>query len=204
MRWCEWVPLSGFMTFLSEGIVIHRDKKSNCSLNYAVAASLCQTLSCITGGILVAYCPGPVSWTFNMTISVLMWTVMFPRVYIKRNNFKRFKEQYGQSFVHRESCDRHMFSYGLISTCTVVWTFLCVIYLVNALFHAYYPDHKWNVHSPAMIADTTFDVTAKAFYMRCILEVHFAVSFKVRCFVENKILPVADEFVSVLVAGLRL
>jgi hypothetical protein len=173
-RWCEWIPLSGLMTFLSEGILIQRNSpRSESSLRAAITVALAQVLSCVSGGLVVVYCPEKISWGINMFISFVTYFFMFPRVFIKRRMYQSFPD--GNSFIHRERTDRLAFSYHLILTCTIVWTILVVFYCVNATFHRFFPDHPWHAWRPAMIFDTSFDVIAKAFYTKCIMDVHFAV-----------------------------
>lgn len=173
LRWCEWIPLGGLMTFLSEGVGM--PKRSG--LQRAVAVSLSQSLSCM-GGIIFPFCPGPWSWSFWMSVSLVAYLAMFERVHAKRNLYLAARAKTGSSFIDREHLDRVEFAYQLISVCTVVWTILVVVYFVNMLLHWHLPpthallQQEWSL---AMLCDTCFDVLAKGIYMKLIVDVHFCV-----------------------------
>jgi hypothetical protein len=173
LRWCEWIPLSGLMTFLSEGVAM--PKRSG--LRSAILIALSQSISCVCG-MVFPLCRGPVSWGLWMTLSMVTYLAMFERVYTKRRMYLAERNKTGSTFIDKEQLDRMQFAYQLISVCSTVWTILVVIYFVNMLLHWYLPrDHplmqqEWSL---AMLCDTCFDVIAKAIYMKLIVDVHFCV-----------------------------
>jgi hypothetical protein len=173
LRWCEWIPLSGLMTFLSEGVAM--PKRSG--LRSAILIALSQSISCVCG-IVFPLCRGPVSWGLWMTLSMVTYLAMFERVYTKRRMYLAERNKTGSTFIDKEQLDRMQFAYQLIAVCSTVWTILVVIYFVNMLLHWYLPrDHPlmqqdWSL---AMLCDTCFDVIAKAIYMKLIVDVHFCV-----------------------------
>ncbi|KAG7336802.1 hypothetical protein IV203_032363 [Nitzschia inconspicua] len=186
VRWCEWIPLAGLMTFLSEAVALQKKgNKTNQSSDYkaAIRNSVAQSLSCLTGGLICAYCNSYIWWAFHMSISFATWAMIFPRVFTKRQSFFKMKflrnpigVETDGSYRQLEFRDRLRFSYHLILTCSVVWTILVVLYCINAyIYRILPPDHPWKDKAPAMIVDTFFDVLAKALYLRCIVEVHLAV-----------------------------
>jgi hypothetical protein len=200
IRWCEWIPCSGLMTFLCEGVAIKKkqhqqkrsgdDNNSNSKLNdknddfrAAVRNSVAQTLSCLTGGLICAYCNNVYWWSLFMFLSFVSWGFIFPRVIQKRRDFQsmRFRRAatdspMTDSYMQHEKRDRLRFSYHLILTCSIIWTVLVILYCINAYIYRILPaNHRWKQFAPAMIVDTFFDVLAKALYMRWIVDVHFAV-----------------------------
>ncbi|KAG7370268.1 hypothetical protein IV203_028014 [Nitzschia inconspicua] len=186
VRWCEWIPLAGLMTFLSEAVALQKKgNKPNQSKDYqaAIRNSVAQALSCLSGGLICVHCNSYICWTFFMSFAVATWMMIFPRVMAKRRAFlhtKFLRNSVGvatdDSYRQLELRDRLRFSYHLILTCSVVWSILVVLYCINAyIYRVLPPDHPWKDKAPAMIFDTFFDVLAKALYLRCIVEVHLAV-----------------------------
>ncbi|KAG7336806.1 hypothetical protein IV203_020514 [Nitzschia inconspicua] len=186
VRWCEWIPLAGQMTFLSEAVALQKKgNKTNQSSDYkaAIRNSVAQSLSCLSGGLICVHCNSYIWWAFFMSISVATWVMIFPRVMAKRRVFlhtKFLRNSAGvatdDSYRQLELRDRLRFSYHLILTCSVVWSILVVLYCINAyIYRILPPDHPWKDKAPAMIVDTFFDVLAKALYLRCIVEVHLSV-----------------------------
>jgi hypothetical protein len=200
IRWTEWIPMAGLMTFLCEGVAIHQTptsqqpKKMGISsvlsllldpsgrgVQGATWASIGQVVSCLFGGLVCPFCTNPYLWGISMTISISTWATIFVRVVHKRNEFlsMRFSPPpYGavNTYVQHEQYDRLKFSYHTMLTCAIVWTVLVVMYGINAFIHRVLPsDHVLRGWAPAMVADTFFDVLAKAFYMKCIVDVHFSV-----------------------------
>ena len=170
VRWCEWTALSGLMTFLSESIDL---EKRPGRLTWPVVTALSQSLSCLCG-IVFPYCPDLLSWIIVMIISCVTYFVMFPRCWSKAQNLRR--RQRGSTFLSMETYDRTEFAYQLIMVCTVVWTVLVVAYFLNMIVYRCFSTDHWLRHPGlAMMVDTFFDVLAKAFYMRLIVDVHSAV-----------------------------
>jgi hypothetical protein len=194
-RWCEWIPLAGLMTFLCEGVAIKKqqqlqqrsgndhNKDKNIDMRAAVQNSVAQSLSCLTGGFVCAYCSDVYWWSFFMTLSIVTWCSIFPRVVQKRREYRAMRfhraatsTSVTDTYMQHEKLDRLRFSYHLILTCSMVWTVLVVLFGVNAYVHRVLPNnHRWKQFAPAMVVDTLFDVFAKALYMRWIVDVHYAV-----------------------------
>jgi hypothetical protein len=174
VRWCEWIPLGGLMTFLSEGVGM---PTSGAGLRRAIVVSLAQSLSCL-GGMVFPFCPGSGSWAFWMAVSLTTYLAMFERVHNKRALYLAERAKTGSTFLDKEQLDRMEFAYHLIAVCTVVWTILVVVYFVNMLLHWHLPpthpllQAEWSL---AMLCDTCFDVLAKGLYMKLIVDVHFCV-----------------------------
>ena len=170
IRWCEWIPLAGLMTFFAEAVEIPNTKNGR---KIAVLASLCQSISCLCGPIF-PYCNGLFTWSIAMFFAFITYAVIFPRLYHKRNLFLNTKK--GRSFIDQERYDRLHFSYELMFICSVVWTLLVVFYFLNMFIHRLFPaGHMLRHEALAMGFDTLFDVVAKVFYMKVIVDVHFVV-----------------------------
>jgi hypothetical protein len=171
VRWCEWTPLAGLMTFLSEGMDIPKDNKKQ--LRIRIAASLMQSLSCFCG-IVFPYCPNLVTWVLTMIVSCATYLVIFLRVYIKRTAFLAFSR--GATLTQMEELERVSFAYYLLLVCSFVWSTLVVSYFANGIFIRVLPEnHFLGRGSLAMVLDTFFDVFAKAVYMKLIVLVHLSV-----------------------------
>mmetsp|Transcript_126436 Transcript_126436/g.354044 ORF Transcript_126436/g.354044 Transcript_126436/m.354044 type:complete len:962 (+) Transcript_126436:88-2973(+) len=170
VRWCEWIPTAGLMTFLCDAVDVPRSKEA---MRKAVIYSLCQSISCIFG-LVFPFCPGVLSWCTAMVFSVAFYLPIFPRLRFKFRIFHATPK--GNSFSEMERYNRHRYSYELMLLCSIVWTFLVFAYFVNALVHCILPeDHAFRPYSLAMYVDCTFDVLAKALYMRQIVDTHKAV-----------------------------
>lgn len=170
VRWCEWIPLSGFMTFLSEIVDCNH---SMYGVLIPVLVALSQSLSCVCA-LVLPYSPNLKTWLVVMFISCILWAMMFPRLYQKYQLY--IKSRNGISLPDMERSCRIEFAFNLFGVCTTCWSFLVALYFINmAAFHMY-PNSSWvQTQSLAMVMDTIFDVTAKAFYMRLIVHVHEAV-----------------------------
>lgn len=170
LRWCEWTALSGLMTFLSESIDL--DKRPG-RFTWPVATALAQSLSCLCG-IVFPFCPDLLSWIVVMIVSFVTYFAMFPRCWIKARNLAQTSR--GSTFLSMEQYDRMEFAYQLMVVCTIVWTVLVVVYFVNMIIYRCVSETHWIRHPGlAMMVDTFFDVLAKAFYMKLIVDVHSAV-----------------------------
>lgn len=170
VRWCEWVPLAGLMTFFSEAVGAPKSAKG---VRWAILASLSQSLSCLCGSVL-PFCPGLRSWLVTLFVACVTYLVIFLRLLATRADFLATPR--GVSFVQLERYDRMRFSYILTAVCTVVWTVLVVLYFLNMAIHlALPPGHALRHESLAMGIDTFYDVLAKGLYMKLIVDVHFVV-----------------------------
>jgi hypothetical protein len=170
IRWCEWVPLAGLMTFLAEAVDLPREKSGNRAQIYS---ALRQSLSCFCG-LLFPFCPNAYMWGTCIAISWWSFLGIFPRVWTKRQRFLRTPR--GRSLVEMEHYDRVAFAYYLVLSCSVVWTVLVVFFMSNWLFIRFlFPDdltHWLRQPHLAMILDTSFDVLSKAICMKLIVDVH--------------------------------
>lgn len=173
IRWCEWIPLSGFMTFLAESV---DSNVGTYGILVPVLVALSQSLSCLCA-VVLPYCPNWHSWIVVMTLSCVLWACMFPRLYYKYQAYQELsKNGEGISMPDMERAHRTRFAFHLFRVCTCVWSLLVLLYFVNMAAYYLWPDSIIvQNQSLAMIVDTIFDVTAKAFYMRLIVNVHEAV-----------------------------
>jgi hypothetical protein len=161
------------MTFLSEGVGMPKSGGAR----DAILISLAQSVSCL-GGLIFPFCPGPISWGFWMTVSMVTYLAMFWRVHAKRRLYLAERRKVGRSFIDKEHLDRVEFAYHLIVACCFFWTVLVIVYFINMALHlSLSPDHPWlqRDFSLAMLCDTVFDVLAKGIYMKLIVDVHFCV-----------------------------
>lgn len=170
VRWCEWIPCAGLMTFLCDAVDVPRSKQA---MRKAVLYSLCQTVSCVFG-LVFPFCPGIVSWCCAMTLAVVTWMPIFPRLHYKYQIFKATPR--GSSFAEMERYQRHRYSFELMLLCAIIWSFLVVAYAANASAHLLLPvGHPFRPYSLAMYVDASFDVMAKSLYMRHIMDTHKAI-----------------------------
>jgi hypothetical protein len=183
VRWCEWIPLAGLMTFLSDTVDMEKGRKG---FRLSMTVSLMQSLSCLCG-ILFPFCGGIVSWSITMLVAMVTYSAMFPRLWLRRKTYQQYvanqsspsttttfsSTSTAESLVDMEEQDRRRFAYHLILACTSVWTVLVVLYFLNMMAHTLLPvGHALRFESLAMMVDTSFDVLAKAIYMKLIVDVH--------------------------------
>lgn len=168
MRWCEWIPTAGVMTYMSD--VVSTSKKTG---DTCLAVALSQVLS-TSPGMMFPFCPNPVVWALMMIIAVTSFTTMFWRLHQKYTIFKNMDE--GSSIVKREAYERHKFGLFLFAVCTFVWSLLVFFFFLNAAFTNLLPkDHTLRHEASHLLIDATFDVIAKAFYTGLIVDVHYKV-----------------------------
>ncbi|KAL7564297.1 hypothetical protein ACA910_014358 [Epithemia clementina (nom. ined.)] len=167
LRWCEWIPLAGLMTFMSD--VVDTENATD-GLVPPLRHSIGQFLSSLCG-IVFPFCPGVVSWTVAQIFAVSFYLPIFARVeYKRRQHMAQLK---GISLVEKEIYDRRYFSYHLLNLCAWIWTVLVVMYFVHALVYYYQsPENPWVHPSSAMVVDTMFDILAKSLYLKVIVTVH--------------------------------
>lgn len=170
MRWCEWIPLSGFMTLLAESadIPVHKH-----AWRKPMIFSLSQSLSTLCGMVL-PYCQSSTQWCLVMFISCLTFIPVFPRVWYRRHLLLRTAR--GNTVLEREYYDRRRFAYYLMVMCSICWSVLVSLYFVNMVIHmTTAPNHWLRFPSLAMSCDTIADVMAKVVYTRIIVDAHQAV-----------------------------
>ncbi|GAX19500.1 hypothetical protein FisN_19Hh075 [Fistulifera solaris] len=171
LRWCEWIPLGGLMTFLSEAVYVSDDTGG---MEGALFSTLCQTLS-IVNGMILPLCKDVVVWRCVFAFSFLSYTDIFRRVYIKRKAYLK-SIQKSDGVQDQKLQDQVKFAYFLLLACSIVWSVLVVLYCINVWIHTLSDlETKWYYReSLAMIVDTSFDVLAKSIYMKLITDIHQA------------------------------
>ena len=170
LRWCEWIPLGGLMTFLSEAVSLNETG----GMKGALFSTTCQTLS-IASGIILPFCNDLWIWQCVFTFSFVTYSDIFRRVYIKRRAYLLSLNCNGR-FQDPKLRDQVKYAYFLIVACSLIWTVLVVLYCINVWIHTRPPtEGTWYCReSLAMIIDTSFDVLAKAIYMKIITDIHQA------------------------------
>ena len=171
LRWCEWAPLAGLKTFLSEAVDL---PKANKGLRTHVVSSILQSIACF-GGLLLPFCStSPFAWGMCLAQAFTCYMFIYPRVYTKYCNL--LETPRGSCLAEQEYYDRIKFAYNLILTCAIVWTILTCFYFLNiSCIRWLPPDHSLRTPALAMVLDTIFDVIAKGIYMALIIDVHFQV-----------------------------
>lgn len=170
VRWCEWIPCAGLMTFLCDAMDVPRSKEG---MRKAVLYSLCQTLSCISG-LLFPYCEGIVSWSVCLAFAIVTYLPIFPRLHFKYQQYRNTSK--GTSFAQMERYTRHRYAFELMLLCCIIWTVLVIAWSVNAYVHVVFPPgHPFRPRSLAVYIDATFDALAKSLYMRQIVDTHKAI-----------------------------
>lgn len=169
-RWCEFVPLSGLMTFLCEAVDMPKTKNGARS---AVIFSVFQSLSTLCG-MIFPLCTSFKSWLITMTFSFAFYLPIFWRLWMKYQKYKVLPPPgTASSFMEEESNERIRLAYRLLFLCTIAWTVFVSFYFINLSIRTLLPeDHFLRVDSLALIMDTLFDVIAKAFYMLVIVDIH--------------------------------
>lgn len=170
IRYAEWVPLAGVMTFLSDIVDCPRSQ----GVRMPILMGLSQTIS-VFAGMLFPFCGDSFGhWMFWMIISVGLYMVMFPRLWYKYRVLRC--TDWGNSKVDMERYERVKFSFQLIFLCTIVWTILVVMYFANGALRNWLPEgHVFRHEALGMFVDCTFDVIAKSFYQRLLMEIHTTV-----------------------------
>jgi len=167
IRWCEWVPCAGLMTFLCDAVHV---PKSKTALRKAIWVSTGQSLACVFG-LVAPFLPGPVTWGIGLVSAISLFFPIFPRLVDKFRVSSRARK--GKSFSEIERYNRHRFSFQLLLVCAILWLFLVVLFFLNAYIHVFTPeDHFLRPYPLAMYSDVIFDVVSKSQYMRYIVDAH--------------------------------
>ena len=170
IRYAEWVPLAGLMTFLSDIVDCPRSQGAYMPILMGVS----QTVSVFAGMMFPFTGDSFGAWIFWMIIAVGLYMVMFPRLYYKYRAIRHNK--WGDTKVDMERYQRLKFSFQLICLCTIVWTILVVMYFLNGALRNWLPEgHVFRHEALGMFVDCTFDVIAKSFYQRLLTEIHSTV-----------------------------
>lgn len=167
IRWCEWTPLSGFMTLLAESADLPNAPKA---WRGPIIFALCQSLSTICG-IFFPYCRNTIEWVIVMIISCVLFLAIFPRVVERRKMLQATPR--GKTVMEREYYDRRRFSYYLMLMCSICWSVLVTLYFIDMVIHMVCaPDSWWRFPTLDMAWHTVADVLAKVIYMKIIFEAH--------------------------------
>ena len=202
VRWCEWTPLAGLMTFLAESAdVSHVHSRIVVATAAVPPADPSNQTTTIRTTKEASQEPIPTTVRDAIMVSlwqslsclcgyifpfckgnVLLWScalvvsVLTYATIFPRLYIRRhnfLKSDPGTTFLQMELYDRIRFAYFLTLTCTIVWTALALMFFANiALHHWTDEDHPYRRNSPSMLVDTAFDVLAKALYMKLIVDVH--------------------------------
>jgi len=166
-RWCEWVPLAGLMTYLSEAVDIPNTRNGYTPACFTAAM---QSLSCLCAFVF-PMCKSFFWWSIWMTLAFVTFMTMIPRVWVRRQRF--LVTHKGSTAADIEYYERRRFSYLLASCCLIIWGFLVVLFFINMYIHVCLPEgHYFRSDSASMIVDTIFDLIAKALYLRLIVDIH--------------------------------
>eukprot|EP00523_Entomoneis_sp_CCMP467_P022964 CAMPEP_0168827680 /NCGR_PEP_ID=MMETSP0727-20121128/122_1 /TAXON_ID=265536 /ORGANISM="Amphiprora sp., Strain CCMP467" /LENGTH=1091 /DNA_ID=CAMNT_0008880851 /DNA_START=70 /DNA_END=3342 /DNA_ORIENTATION=- len=167
MRWVEWIPLAGLMTFMTEAVDMERGKKG---IWPAVWSAVNPVVSS-TCGLIFPFCQNTVSWMAVLVFAVSSYSKIIPRVYEKRARL--LNESKGVTVLEQENFSRRYYAYRLLSSCSLIWTCLVIMFGVNSGLHKFLPPgHRFRNESFALCADTAFDVVAKGLYLGVIVELH--------------------------------
>jgi hypothetical protein len=152
-RWCEWIVLSGFMTFLSEMVDLEKPKPQvprrtqqyylDHPLFEPIVSGLVQSLSCVCGFVF-PFCYGVADWSFVMFISMVTYLLIFPRTLLRKRNFEALRARRssqqssrgvggsfsggggnGYSAAEMEEYERRRFAYYLMSACSIGKFIVC-------------------------------------------------------------------------------
>eukprot|EP00523_Entomoneis_sp_CCMP467_P014091 CAMPEP_0168789200 /NCGR_PEP_ID=MMETSP0725-20121227/12728_1 /TAXON_ID=265536 /ORGANISM="Amphiprora sp., Strain CCMP467" /LENGTH=351 /DNA_ID=CAMNT_0008839499 /DNA_START=252 /DNA_END=1308 /DNA_ORIENTATION=+ len=169
IRYAEWVPLAGLMTFLSDITDCPRSQ----GVSMPILMGVSQTVS-VFAGMMFPFTNTNEGWFVWMIISVGLYLVMFPRLIHKYRVLTGTK--WGDNKVDMERHERVKFSFQLIFLCSIVWTILVVMYFLNGALRNWLPEgHVFRHEALGMFVDCTFDVIAKSFYQRLLMEIHSTV-----------------------------
>eukprot|EP00978_Attheya_sp_CCMP212_P048826 scaffold581381_cov90-Attheya_sp.AAC.1 len=114
------------------------DPKTGLLIPYLNAS--CQGLSTF-GGFIFGFLPGPKSWGVVMTSSVLLFMLLFPRLYYKRRAFKKMVK--GTTVDEMELYDRERLSVQLFLTCTITWSLIVVMYFISSTAGLLAPENSF-------------------------------------------------------------
>lgn len=174
LRWCEWTPLAGFMTLMTECIdaPILKGEKLTHPWNKKFFVAAMESLSTLCG-LAFPFCT-PFGWYICMTVSFITFFAIFWRYFERRAAFGTMTM--GGSVDETELYDRARMSLALHGMCCVVWSMITVMYFVSSAGHMV-TSTRWAIlHDPAatMIEECLMDLIAKILYMALIIEAHNA------------------------------
>eukprot|EP00571_Detonula_confervacea_P014780 CAMPEP_0172301060 /NCGR_PEP_ID=MMETSP1058-20130122/3025_1 /TAXON_ID=83371 /ORGANISM="Detonula confervacea, Strain CCMP 353" /LENGTH=1228 /DNA_ID=CAMNT_0013011053 /DNA_START=186 /DNA_END=3872 /DNA_ORIENTATION=+ len=177
IRWCEWVPLAGYMTLMTECIDAPEydgDKFTQPWKTKLFVAGM-QSLSTFCG-LVFPFCTNLYVWLAVMILSCVTFSVLIFRYFEKRRLFKSCVWKGGGSVDEIELYQRASMSLALHGTCCTVWSLLTLSYFVTSAGHLFVPE-SWaflHDHAATMIGECCMDLVAKCLYMALIIEAHHA------------------------------
>jgi len=175
IRWCEWTPLAGFMTLMTECIDAPIYNGSRLTHDWKAKFFLAANESLSTlCGLFFPFCPNAFTWYVVMIISCVTYTVILFRYYQKKKAFEKLSR--GSSVDEIELYDRSRMSLALHGMCCFIWTGITIMYFVSNAGHLVVPK-SWSLfHDPAatMLEECFMDLVAKILYMALIIEAHYA------------------------------
>ena len=175
IRWCEWTPLAGLMTLMTECIDApeYDGEKLTQPWKKKLLVSLMESISTFCGFIF-PFCDNLVAWMVTMFISCVFFSTIFFRYFEKRRLFRTVKR--GRSVDEIELYDRARMSLSLHGMCCLAWTGITLVYFVTSAGHMFVPLSWTFFHDPAatIIGECFMDLVAKILYMALILEAHVA------------------------------
>lgn len=189
IRWCEWTPLAGYMTLMTECIdaPIYEKGRLTHPWKKKMLVSIMESLSTACGFIF-PFCTNLNVWSFAMIISCITYSAIIFSYYEKKHLFKSCVWSGGGSVDEVELYERARMSLSLHGVCCVVWTLITANYFVTSAGHLLF-DQCWAgpgsqlaimmwisdiLHdtSVTMIGECFMDLLAKCLYMALIIEVH--------------------------------
>jgi hypothetical protein len=177
IRWCEWAPLAGFMTLMTECIDApeYDGEKLTHAWREKFVVSGLMSLSTL-GGLAFPFCTNLYLWFFVMTFSCVTYSSIIVRYYEKRKLFCSCVWSGGGTVDEIELYERARMSLTLHGVCAAVWTLITLQYFVTSCGHLITPKSWTMLHDPAamMIGECLMDLLAKCLYMALILEAHHA------------------------------
>ncbi len=175
IRWCEWTPLAGLMTLMTECIDApeYDGEKLTQPWKKKITVSALESISTFCGFIF-PFCDNLIVWSVTMFISCAFYSTIIFRYFEKRRLFRTAKR--GKSVDENELYDRARLSLSLHGMCCVAWTGITLVYFITSAGHFYVPKSWALFHDPAatMIGECFMDLVAKILYMALILEAHVA------------------------------
>ncbi|KAL7493844.1 hypothetical protein ACHAWT_002670 [Skeletonema menzelii] len=175
LRWCEWTPLAGLMTLMTECIDApeYDGEKLTQPWKKKMLVSSFESISTFCGFIF-PFCDNLIVWSVAMFISCALYSTIMFRYFEKRRLFRTAKR--GRSVDEVELYDRARMSLSLHGMCCSVWTGITLMYFVTSAGHFFVPPRWTLFHDPAvtMIGECFMDLVAKILYMALILEAHVA------------------------------
>lgn len=175
IRWCEWTPLAGLMTLMTECIDAPEFNGKELTqpwkrkFRYATYESL--STFC---GFVFPFCENIFVWASFMFVSCVTYSTIIFRYVEKRRLFSTVTR--GRSVDEIELYDRARMSLSLHGMCSMTWTGITLMYFVTSAGHLIVPQSWKLLHDPAVtiIGECFMDLVAKILYMALILEAHAA------------------------------